>query len=97
MSRRVRSRQELDWPLPWQIEVGLAVIGLICVPFGMYWFTKEITSPATMLGQLFNIPVDVQPLITAFRPMIWIFGVIIGWRVRCWLRRSIVDRLNRIL
>jgi len=63
----------------------------------MYWFTKEITSPATMLGQLFNIPVDVQPIVTAFRPMIWIFGVIIGWRVRCWLRRSIVDRLNRIL
>jgi hypothetical protein len=66
MSRRIRSQDEFDWPLPWQVEVGLAVIGLICVPFGMYWFTKEITSPATMLGQVFNIQVDVQPIIMAF-------------------------------
>jgi hypothetical protein len=97
MSRRIRSRYELNWPLPWQIEVAFAVIGVICIPFGMYWFTMEITSPATMLGQVVNMPVDVQPIVTAFKPMIWIFGLIIGWRVRCWLRRVAIHQLNRIL
>jgi hypothetical protein len=63
----------------------------------MYWFTMEITSPATMLGQVVNMPVDVQPIVTAFKPMIWIFGLIIGWRVRCWLRRVAIHQLNRIL
>jgi hypothetical protein len=93
--RRFQSQNELDWPLPWQIELACGIIGLICVPLGMCWFVQEITSPATMLGQIFNVRVDVEPILTALRPMVGIFGVIVGWRVRCWLRCNFVRRLNR--
>jgi hypothetical protein len=97
MRRRKRAQGELNWPVPWQVELGFAVIGLICVPLGMYWFVNEITSPAAMVGQAFNFPVDVQPMVTAVQPMTWIFGLIIGWRVRCWLRRRVIKQLNRIV
>jgi hypothetical protein len=96
VGRRVRS-DKLDWRLPWQIELALCFWGLICVPIGMWWFTNEITSPATMLGEMFNVPVDTQRFIEPFESMVLVFGVLVGWRVRCWLRRALVDRLNRIV
>lgn len=97
MSRRNRTRDSIDWPLPWQIELALAAIGLICAPFGMYWLVNEITDPIDMLRHLFNAPVNAQPILRAFAPMIWIFGVIIGWRACCWLRQALVEKLNKIL
>src|SRR5260370_14999493 len=84
---------EPSFLLPWQVELALWFFGLICVPIGMWWFTNEITSPATMLGEMLRVPVDTQKFVEPFRPMIWIFGALVGWRVRCWLRRMLVQRL----
>jgi hypothetical protein len=97
MSRRSRIRFEVEWQLPWQIEVILCVIGLICVPFGMWWITNEITSPATMFGQILGVTVNIENIVEPFRPAILLFGLLVGWRVRCWLRRMIGKRLSTLL
>ena len=96
-SRRPHLRRgEPEFPLPWQIELVFWIIGLICVPMGMWWITNEITSPATMFGQMLGV--EVKPgLAEPFLPMIVIFGLIFGWRVRWWLRRVLTDRLDRLL
>lgn len=73
------------------------IVGIVCVPLGMWWITNEITSPATMFGQMLGVTVDTQNLVESFRPVILLFGLIVGWRVRCGLRRVIVNRLNRIV
>jgi hypothetical protein len=96
MARR-RHREESEWPLPWQIEIIFWIVGLLCVPLGIWWITNEITSPATMFGQMLGVTVDTQNIVEPFRPAILLFGLIIGWRVRCGLRRMLVDKLDRIV
>lgn len=94
MSRRHVCLQE-DFPLPWPVEVGLWVFGLMCVPLGMWWFINEITSPAETLGAILGVSVDTQGIIGSAQPLIWLFGFLVGVRVRCWLRRIVVHQLNR--
>jgi hypothetical protein len=94
---RHRTHQHYELPLPWQIELGLWLVGLLCIPFGMWWITNEITSPATMFGEMLGVTVNIQNLVEPFRPVILLFGLLIGWRVRCWLRRALVEPLDRIV
>lgn len=96
MSRRRRQSHD-DFPLPWQLEVVFWVIGILCVPIAMWWFINKITSPAEVLGAVLAAPVDTRGIVEAVQPLIWIFGLIVGVGVRCWLRRIVVDRLNRVL
>ena len=97
MRCRFRSAEESDWPLPWQVELVFWLVGLVGVPIGMWWLTSEVTSPATMLGKMMGVTVDTQSFVEPFKPLILVFGVLFGVRVRCLLRRAILDRLNRIL
>lgn len=100
MSRRKRYRGSEDdpgFPLPWPIELVFWIIGLICVPIGMWWITNEVTSPATLFGQMLGVEVKTKALVEPFMPMIVIFGLIVGWRVRCWLRRRVINKLEQVL
>ncbi len=96
MSRRRNYSQE-DFPLPWQLEAVFWLIGLLSVPIAMWWFINEITSPGRTLGVMLGVPVETQSLVDSFRVFIWIFPLLIGVRVRCALRRAVVDRLNRLV
>ena len=95
--RRLRKHEEQEWTLPWQIETVFWVVGLFCIPIGVWWITNEITSPATMLGELLGVTVETSNIVEPFRPLILLFGLFVGWRVRCWLRRMFVQRLNTFL
>ena len=94
MSRR-HSQSLCDFPLPWQLELGFWVIGLMCVPVAMWWFINEITSPAETFAAILGVRADTQPIVDSAQPFIWLFGFIVGVRVRCWLRRIVVDQLNK--
>lgn len=96
MSRR-HSYLDEDFPLPWPLEVAFWVFGLICGLLAMWWLTWEITSPAETLGAMLGVPVESQGMLDAAQPLIWLFGLIVGVRVRCWLRRIFVDLLNKAL
>ena len=96
MARR-RNHDKTEWPLPWPIELLFWVVGLVRVPLGMWWMTNEITSPATMFGQILGIEVDTRPMVEPFKLWILLFGLLVGWRVRCWLRRTVLRRLNNIV
>jgi hypothetical protein len=96
MSRRRNHLQE-DIALPWQAELGFALIGLICVPFAMWWFINEITAPAQFFSEMLGAPVDLHIVVESGKPLIWIFGLIVGWRVRCWIRRQVLHRISRTL
>ena len=50
-----------------------------------------------MLGEMLGVPIETQTIVAPFKPMIVIFGVIVGWRVRCWLRRTVTDKLNKLV
>jgi hypothetical protein len=82
--------------LPWPIELGFGVIGLVCIPIGMWWITNEITSPAAMLGEILGVTVETQSFVEPFKPIIWLFGLLVGWRVRCRLRRMFNHQLNKL-
>jgi hypothetical protein len=62
----------------------------------MWWFINEITSPAEMFGTILRTPVDTHPIVEAAQPLIWVFSLAVGVRVRFWLRRIVVDRLSKI-
>lgn len=81
-------------PLP--LEIVFGAIGLLAVPFAMCWFVNEITSPGLAFSEIVGVPVDIQGMVDSSVPLIWIFGLIFGWRVRCWIRRQFVRRLNRL-
>ena len=83
--------------LPWPIEIVFAVAGLVCVPFAMWWFLGEITAPAIQFGKALGVAVDVQPVIIALEPMIWIIGVIVGFRVWFFLRKWFIGKVNSVL
>jgi hypothetical protein len=94
---RRSKHEEQEWTLPWQIEVVFWVVGLFCIPIGVWWITNEITSPATMLGEMLGVTVETQNIVEPLRPFILLFGLLVGWRVRCWLRRMFVQRLNTLV
>lgn len=94
MSRRKNHPYE-DFPLPSHLEIALWVVGLMCVPIGMWWFINEITSSAETLGAMLGVSVDPRGIVDSAQSLIWIFGLIMGVRVRCSLRRIVVDRLNK--
>ena len=96
MPRRDRYPHE-DFPLPWQIEGIFWFIGILCVPLGMWWMLNEITSPAVMFSDVLGVAVNTQPIVDVARPFMWIFGLLIGIRVRCWLRNVVVDHLNKVM
>ena len=96
MSRRRRDQFD-DFALPWELEIPFWLIGIVCVPIAMWWLTSEITSPAETLGTMLRVTVDTRGIVESAEPLIWISGLIVGIRVRCWLRRLVVDRLNRAL
>lgn len=96
MSRR-RFHSHEDFPLPWHLEVFFWVVGLACVPIAIWWFINEITSPAATFGALFGVPVETQGIVDSAQPMIWLFGLLVGVRIRCWLRRAVLNRLNQVL
>ena len=83
--------------MPWQIELVFWVVGLLCIPVGIWWITKEITSPATVFGEMLGVTVDTQNLVEPFRPVILLFGLLVGWRVRCWLRQTLVKKLDKMV
>ena len=94
MSRRRRDQYD-DFSLPWELEIPFWVIALVCVPIAMWWFTNEITSPAEMLGTMLGVTVDARGIVESAQPLIWIFGLIVGVRVRFWLLRIVVDQLKK--
>lgn len=96
MSRR-HSYSDEDSPLPWPLEVAFWVFGLICGLLAMWWLSGEVTSPAETLGKILGVPVESQGIVDSAQPLIWLFGLVVTVRGRCWLRRVFVDRLNKAL
>jgi hypothetical protein len=40
---------------------------------------------------------NIQPMLDAFQPMIWAFGLIIGTKVRLFIRRVSLRKLESVL
>jgi hypothetical protein len=95
--RRRRRYPDQEFPLPWQIEGIFWFIGLLCVPLGMWWMLNEITTPAAMFSDMLGIAVDTQPVVEVAPPLIWIVGILLGVRIRCWLRTVVVEQLNKVM
>ena len=95
--RRPRFQQPETFPLPWQLEAIFWLIGLACVPFAIWWLVNEMTSPAETFGAILGLRVESQGIVDSVQPLIWLFGFVVGVRVRCWVRGVVVDRLNRLL
>ncbi len=95
--RRRRKPAHDRFPLPWQLELVCWVIGIASVPFAVWWFINEISSPAETFAEMLGVSIDTQPIIDSARPLIWVFAFIVIVRVRCWLRRMIANRLSELI
>jgi hypothetical protein len=94
MSRR-HSYLDEDFPLPWPLEVAFWVFGLICGLLAMWWLTSEIISRAETLGTMLGVHIESRSFVDSAQPLIWLFGFVVFVRVRCWLRRIVVNSMNK--
>jgi hypothetical protein len=46
---------------------------------------------------MLGVRVETQNIVEPFRPVILLIGLLVGWRVRCWLRRMLVKRLSALV
>jgi hypothetical protein len=94
--RRHRYEESQAILLPWPIEAFFAVAGVLSTLGATWWFVGEIRSPSLQLEKIFGVPVDVQPVITAFTPLMWIAGAAFGVRVWLSLRRWFIRKVSSL-
>jgi hypothetical protein len=96
MNRRYSHSYE-DFALPWQLEVALWVLGLICGLLARWLVMYAITSRAAAFGMTLGVRVETQTIIGPVQPLLWVFALIVGVRIRCWLRRIVIKRVSNII
>jgi hypothetical protein len=91
--RRPRQHESQAILLPWPLEALFVIADVLSTLGATWWFVGEIRSPALQLEKIFGVPVDVQPVITAFTPLMWIAGVVFGLRAWLALRRWFIRKV----
>jgi hypothetical protein len=88
VSRR-RYRYQEDVPLPWQVEVTLALVSLFAAPVGMVWIIWRIISPISRMSEALGMPIDLNAVLEPLQFGIWVFGLLVAFKAWLWLRRRV--------